>query len=94
MKLSISSKKSQSFGETIHLQAMIQSLGKSLQVGLENVLNSLAKNFVTTGELQVWHEVSPTGEIVWSAYHPDENQGIYQVSEEDVRRWIERRHSA
>ena len=45
-----------------------------------------------TSELRVWQTCDQLGEIWWSAYDPSTGRSIHQVSETDVRRWIEQRY--
>lgn len=42
-------------------------------------------------EVQVWHHCDQTGAIWWNGYDPSTDQSIHEVSEAEIRRWLERR---
>lgn len=45
-----------------------------------------------SSQLRVWYSCDRQGKIWWSAYDPNTRQFINQVSEEQIRIWIERRY--
>ncbi len=45
-----------------------------------------------SSQLRVWHSCDRQGKLWWSAYDPNTRQFISQVSEEQIRIWIERRY--
>lgn len=49
-------------------------------------------NLSNSTELRVWHTQDRLGNIWWSAYDPTTKQSIYEVSEAQMRTWIEKRH--
>jgi hypothetical protein len=59
---------------------------------LENLWQFLARRLTDSPQLRVWHTYDDQGNIWWSAYNPKTGQSIHQISEEQIRVWIEQRY--
>lgn len=65
-----------------------QAIAPSWLQILGNLLNGLL--VLEDPEVKVW-SVKRRGEILWSAYDPAKHRGIQQVSETEMRQWLEQR---
>jgi hypothetical protein len=68
--------------------------GKRPQMGekLNSLWQAMLAHLKVSSEPQVWQSRNATGETVWNAYNPTTGQSIDQVSEQEVRVWLEERH--
>ncbi len=63
----------------------------TLQMRLENIWY-LIKSLTALPELRVWHTYDNEGNSWWSAHDPKTGRSIRQISEEQMRVWIEQRY--
>ena len=65
-----------------------QRLGEKLN----SLWQALLAHFKASSEPHVWQSRNALGEVVWNAHNPMTGQSIDQVSEQEVRAWLEERH--
>ncbi|MBD2055726.1 hypothetical protein H6F88_06795 [Oculatella sp. FACHB-28] len=59
---------------------------------LNSLWQTMLAHLKVSSEPQVWQTRNTAGEIVWNAYNPTTGQSLDQVSEQEVRAWLEERH--
>ncbi|MBD1997644.1 hypothetical protein H6G00_13570 [Leptolyngbya sp. FACHB-541] len=59
---------------------------------LSSLWRTMLAHLKVSSEPQVWQTRNTAGEIVWNAYNPATGQSLDQVSEQEVRAWLEERH--
>lgn len=61
----------------------------TFRCGLENIWQFLLKHLFQSPKLQVWYTCDHDGKIWWSAHNRLTGKSICQISEEQMRVWIE-----
>ncbi len=74
------------------LEAEAERSKPTLRTRLENIWQSLIERLTALPELRVWHTYDNEGNIWWSAHNPKTGRSICQISEEQMRVWIEQRY--
>ena len=69
-----------------------KTLAQRFQQHIQQILNRLKAKLLADSDLQVWHTQDARGNILWSAYDPTSGHSINQISETEMRIWIEQRH--
>lgn len=64
----------------------------TLRLTLISVWQFLSRALVKETELQVWCTYDNRGRLWWSAYDPNTGRLIKQISEAQMRVWLEQRH--
>lgn len=59
---------------------------------LKNAWQNLLVHLDATSEPRVWSTPDGLGGLVWNAYDPISGQSVYQLSEADMRVWLEELH--
>jgi hypothetical protein len=74
-------------------RAQLDSSTKPLAKYVQQLSKWLWQQLWVNSDLQVWQSPETTrDELRWNAYDPQNRQGLYNVSEENLRAWIEQRH--
>jgi hypothetical protein len=59
---------------------------------LNNFLHVTQTRLIGNGEPQVWQSVNAAGQTTWNAYDSGSEKAIYDVSEAELRSWLENLH--
>ena len=92
MKTSISSWEYQQLEQIPPKEIKTRFSFSTLWSRLENIWKFLLRYLTESPQLRVWYTCDQEGKIWWSAYDPKTKSSIYQISEEQMRIWIEQLH--
>ncbi|NJL39822.1 MAG: hypothetical protein HC899_26035 [Leptolyngbyaceae cyanobacterium SM1_4_3] len=94
MKPSIKSSMTWQEYQDVELISRQSPNGKRPKFGekLNSLWQTILAHLKVSSEPQVWQTRNAAGEMVWNAYNPTTGQSIEQVSEHEVRVWLEERH--
>lgn len=69
-----------------------KSAQPSLKVQLGNFFHTLVAQLTNSTEPRVWQSENSTGHVLWNAYDATTDRIIRNVSETEVRAWLETRY--
>lgn len=61
---------------------------------LKSIWQTATAYLEASSEPRVWSSQDQAGRIAWSAYDPTTKQSIHQITEQEMRVWLEERHYA
>jgi hypothetical protein len=65
---------------------------ETLLAWLERAARAFMQRLVVDAEPRVWYTCDGEGNLWWHAYDPITGRSLYDVSEAEIRVWIEQRH--
>ncbi len=77
----------------ISLNQKLTNLSQALVTTFKDAGASLVHYLTCPNEIRIWQVSDRQGEIYWKAYDPYTNTTNYLSSENDLRVWLEQRHS-
>lgn len=65
---------------------------RSFRSEVTEIWQAIVAHLEATSEPRVWQTQDQSGREEWNAYDPASHQTLRQVSEQDLRVWLEERH--
>lgn len=81
------------YGGSINSELPQQDASTAKTPWLGKVQQGFVKLCWANQEIKVWSQCDRSGNVWWSAYNPMTDELLHQVSEDDMRRWLESRNS-
>ena len=78
----------------INFERVSQSVQQNLNSGQQALYRLLSALTMTPSPIRIWKHVDSTGRETWSAYDREFDRTASQLSETEMRAWIEARYYA
>ena len=69
-----------------------KTIFKAIALALEAVLSHFWDIAPSSSEPRVWQERDQSGQLYWRVYDPTHDRSISFYSEQEIRRWLEKRY--